>query len=54
MFDQISTIFAFVELKIFETVIAFLNNRISYIAVAQLARKLWGGAKSSFRGLKPD
>jgi len=32
-FGQIWTIFASVELKIFETVIAFLNNRISCITV---------------------
>ena len=58
-FGQISTIFASVELKIFETVIAFLNNRISCIAVTivqflpQLARKLFGGAKARLAPVEP-
>jgi len=52
------TIFASVELKIFENVIAFLNNRISCIVVTIIQlfspispQTVWG-AKSSFGGAK--
>jgi len=59
-FGQIWTIFASVEVKIFDTVIAFLNNRISCIAVtiiqffSPISPHTFWGAKSSFGGLKPD
>jgi len=52
-FSQIWTIFASVELKIFDTVIAFLNNRIKCFAVT-IIQFFSPISPQIFGGLKPD